>query len=120
MTPWLGMVAALVCGACVAGGAPAEPAWALVGVVATAERGTGELRVLVRDLEVPPVPGADPVWLHVADDVEIVVQRRDGTLARGSATDVVAGARIAALHTGVELRSLPPRYTATRVRILLR
>lgn len=88
----------------------------LVGVVASAERGTGELRVLVRDIDVP-ASSADPVWLRVKDGTEITAQRSDGSEVPGSEADIVAGARIAASHGGVELRSLPPQYVATRVRI---
>lgn len=93
--------------------------WDLVGVVASAERGARELRVRVRDVEVPAL-SASPVWLRVPDEAEITAQRPDGSVVRGSAADVVPGARIAARHTGVELRSLPPQYVATGVRILSR
>jgi hypothetical protein len=96
-----------------------DETWDLVGVVAAAERGTRELRVRVGQIEVP-APSADPVWLRVPDGVEITATRPDGSVVPASAADVLAGARIAARHTGAELRSLPPQYVATRVRILTR
>ena len=109
------MIILLACAACATNGVKNE-AWDLVGVVTSTERGAGELRVLVREIEVP-ASSADPVWLRVPDGTEITAQRAAGSEVRGSEADIVAGARIAARHGGVELRSLPPQYVATRVRI---
>jgi hypothetical protein len=117
---FLVLAAALACAACMARRAPAEPEWDMVGVVDSAAPGAGELRVLVREIETPSGERAGPAWLRVPRAVPVEVRRPDGTVSPADAGAIVPGARIAARHTGVELRSLPPQYIATRVRVLSR
>ncbi len=65
-------------------------------------------------------PGApEPrVVLVVPPGTEVLVERADGTSAPGEAADLSPGARIVARHTGVAMRSLPPQYHATHVRVV--
>ena len=88
---------------------------ALAGVIAAVAPGPAAIGVTV-DF----APGAEPgrVVLLVSPETEIEVGRADGTTGRGGAADLVAGARIEARHTGAALRSLPPQYHATHVRIV--
>lgn len=65
---------------------------------------------------VDPASGYDSVGLHIWPDTAIVV-RMNGSERRGSATDLVEGARYRAWHDGTEMRSLPPQYRATRIEV---
>lgn len=114
------LAAALACAACMARRVPAEPEWDMVGVVESTAGAAGELRVLVRDIETASGERAGPVWLRVPRAVPVEVRRADGIVSPADAAAIVPGARIAAGHTGVELRSLPPQYIATRVRVMSR
>jgi hypothetical protein len=88
----------------------------LTGMIAAVAPGPAAIGITV-DLS----PGAEPgrVVLLVSAETEIEVRRADGTIERAGAADLAAGARIEARHTGAELRSLPPRYHATQVRVVL-
>lgn len=114
------LAALSVSAACMARRVPAEPEWDMVGVVESTSLAGGELRVLVREIETPSGERAGPAWLRVAQAVPVEVRRADGSVSPSDAGAIVPGARIAARHTGVELRSLPPQYIATRVRVLSR
>lgn len=114
------LAAVLACAACTARRVPAEPEWDVVGVVDSTVPADGELRVLLREIETPSGERAGPVWLRVPQGVQVEARRPDGTVSPSDAGAIVPGARIAARHTGVELRSLPPQYIATRVRVLAR
>lgn len=87
----------------------------LAGVIAAVAPGPAAICVAV-----DVAPGAEPgrVVLLVSSGTEIEVRRADGTIERGGAADLVAGARIVARHTGAELRSLPPQYHATHVGVV--
>ncbi|HEX7241960.1 MAG TPA: hypothetical protein VF263_16880 [Longimicrobiaceae bacterium] len=87
----------------------------LVGVIAAVAPGPAAIGVSV-DIALEAEPGR--VVLLVSSETEIEIRRADGTIERGGASDLVAGARIVARHTGAELRSLPPQHHATHVRVL--
>jgi hypothetical protein len=96
-------------------GAP-EQDWHLVGVVAAVQPAGGTTRVTVQ-VSRPGASGEQAILL-VSPQTEITVQAADGTSRAGDVRDLVGGARIGARHTGTELRSLPPQYHATRIRVL--
>lgn len=102
-----------------AGGATgsSEPEWDLSGVVAAVDRGTPVTRVTV-ELAGGPEGQAGRAVLLVGPETEVAVQRADGTTRPGEPADLAPGARVLARHTGTELRSLPPQYHATRIRVL--
>ncbi len=87
----------------------------LAGVIAAVAPGPAAIGGTV---DLSPGDESGRVVLLVSPETEIEVRRADGTAGRGSAADLVAGARIVARHTGAELRSLPPQYHATHVRIV--
>jgi hypothetical protein len=87
----------------------------LAGVIASVAPGPDAIRVAV---DVAPEDDSGRVVLLVSPETEIEVRRADGTGGRGGVADLVAGARIVARHTGAELRSLPPQYHATYVRVV--
>lgn len=89
----------------------------LEGVIVAVEPGPETVRLTV-DLASGTTAEAQRVVLLASSDTEVVVQRADGTTVRGGATDLVVGARIRAHPTGVELRSLPPQYPVSRIRVL--
>ena len=96
---------------------PAEGDWDLAGTIAAVEPGSPTTRVTV-DLTPGAAAQGGRAVLLVSPDTEVVVQRADGTTVRGGPSDLVPGARIRARHAGAELRSLPPQYRATHVRVL--
>ena len=100
-----------------ANGSADDPEWKMEGVIAAVDAGPAATRVTV---EVESGPGAEPerAVLLVSPETEVEVQRADGTTGRGSTADLVVGARIVARHSGAEMRSLPPQYQATRIRIV--
>lgn len=73
----------------------------------------GMLRVRVEDEAQPR-----QFVLLVGPETRIERRHRDGTSAPARREDLAPGVRIGAEHTGTELRSLAPRYAATRIRIL--
>ncbi len=87
------------------------------GVIAAVEPGSGESRVTVEVASRETAEG-DRVVLLVSPETEVIVKRPDGTHGRGGAADLAVGARILARHTGREMRSLPPQYRATHVRVV--
>lgn len=93
-----------------------EPGWDLSGVVAAVQPGNGTTRVAV-DVARPGAPG-ERVILLVSSGTEITVQRAEGTSRPGDVRDLVPGTRVGARHTGAQLRSLPPQYPATHLRVL--
>lgn len=101
--------------AAVGDGSP-EQAWDLSGVIADVEPGAGATRVTV-EVARPGASGERAVLL-VAPGTEIAVWGADKTSRPGDVLDLVPGAGINARHTGAELRSLPPQYQATRIRVL--
>lgn len=98
------------------GGGSPRPDRELSGVVTGVELRAGTARVTV-EVARPGAPGERAV-LVVAPGTEIAVLGADGTSRPGDVLDLVSGARIEARHTGAELRSLPPQYQATRIRVL--
>jgi hypothetical protein len=84
------------------------------GVIAAVETGPSGA-VLTVDVPGAPEPR---VVLIVPPGTEVLVERADGTSAPGGAADLAAGARIVARHTGAAMRSLPPQYHATHVRVV--
>ena len=88
------------------------------GVIAGVEPGPEATRLTVEVASegVETEPG--PVVLLVSPGTDVRVEREDGTSARGGAADLAVGARILARHTGAEMRSLPPQYRATHIRVL--
>jgi hypothetical protein len=86
------------------------------GVIAGVDSGPAGTRLTVDS------PGAaEPrAVLIVPPGTEVLVKRVDGTTSPGGAADLVPGARIVARHTGAAMRSLPPQYHATQIRILRR
>ena len=72
--------------------------------------------VLVTDVVVPASGYDAGVRLHL-HDARVVVRRPGGRLERASRAAVVPGAALRAWTTGVELRSLPPQWTATYVEV---
>ncbi len=103
-----------VAGSGVAGGS--VPDWDLSGVVAAVQPGPGTARVTVQ-VSRPGTPVEQAVLL-VSPQTEVTVRAADGASRPGDMLDLVPGARIEARHTGTELRSLPPQYHATHVRVL--
>jgi hypothetical protein len=95
-------------------GAP-EQDWNLSGVVTAVEPAGGTTRVAVQ--RSGPGAAGERAILLVSPQTEITVQAADGTSRAGDVRDLVAGARIDARHTGTELRSLPPQYHATHIRV---
>ena len=87
------------------------------GVIAAVEPGPPSTRLMV-DVESGAAAAPGRVVLLVSPGTEVEVQRADGTSTRGGAADLVVGARIRARHTGTEMRSLPPQYQATHIRVL--
>ncbi len=85
----------------------------LTGRVIVVDAQPGMLQVRVEDETEPR-----EFVLLVGPGVRIERRHRDGTPAPGRREDLVPGVRIEAEHTGAELRSLAPRYEATRIRIL--
>lgn len=102
-----------VAGSGVAGGSAAG--WDLSGVIAGVQPGAGTTRVTIQ-VSRAGTPGEQAVLL-VSPQTEIRVQGADGASRPGDMLDLVSGARIDARHTGTELRSLPPQYHATHVRV---
>ncbi|HEX2094705.1 MAG TPA: hypothetical protein VHG28_20030 [Longimicrobiaceae bacterium] len=104
--------------ACAGRGAQGAPEgdWDLAGVIAAVEPGPTATRVSVDAHSGEGAPGR--VVLLVSPDTEVEIRRTDGTDVRGSAADLRTGARIQARHDGAEMRSLPPQYRATHVRVL--
>lgn len=98
-------------------GSTADAGWNVEGVISAVEPGSDLTRLTV---EVASGGAAEPgrVVLLVSPATEVTVQRADGTSGRGGATDLAVGARIVARHTGEEMRSLPPQYRATHIRVL--
>jgi hypothetical protein len=98
------------------GGGSPRPDGALSGVITGVDRGAGAARVTVE------VSGAgassERAVLLAVPGTEIAVLGTDGASRPGDVLDLVPGARIEARHTGAELRSLPPQYHATRIRVL--
>ncbi len=109
------------CGGILPGG-PADARGEFTGVIATVQPGTVVTRVLVTVTEGSELSTSrsEQLYLRVTKDTEIVVPQADGTLTAGGVRDLVVGARVRARHTGVEFRSNPPQYPATRVEILSR
>jgi hypothetical protein len=66
---------------------------------------------------VDPPGSTDAAGLHIWPDTEIVVHRAGGPRQRGSVHDLAHGTRYRAWHDGVEFRSLPPQYRATRIEV---
>ena len=88
----------------------------LVGRVAEVGWSHREQTVLVRDVRVPATGYEAGIALDVGS-APIFVRRADGSLVRGALSDVKAGAELRAWSTGIELRSLPPQWSATRVEV---
>jgi len=97
-------------------GAPV-PDRELQGVIAAVDAGTAETHVTVDPAGRAPA-GEGRAVVRVGVTTVVEVERADGTTRRGGAGDLVPGARIRARHTGAELRSFPPQYVATHVRII--
>jgi hypothetical protein len=93
-----------------------QPDWDLSGVIAAVQPGAGTTRVTVQ-VSRPGTPGEQAVLL-VSAQAEVTVRAADGASRPGDMLDLVPGARIDARHTGAELRSLPPQYHATAIRVL--
>jgi hypothetical protein len=87
------------------------------GVIAGVESASGTTRVTV-DLSSGATAEGGRAVLLVSSETEIEVVRADGATGRGSPADLVPGARITARHAGAEMRSLPPQYRATHLRIV--
>jgi hypothetical protein len=107
------LVASLAACAGAPNGAPV-PEHVVAGVIAAVEPGPVATRVVLG----ASAEGQQPVVLLVERGTAVVVQRPDGAVVRGSARDLVVGARVRAEHTGVELRSLAPQYHAVRIWVL--
>ena len=79
--------------------------------------------VLIGDITVPHMRDdarCEPLCrkvFFVIRNTPIRVQQDDGTLRIGSKRDLVAGAEIRGWTVGVELRSLPPYWFATRIEV---
>ena len=99
-------------------GASDDTEWTMEGMIAGVEPGPEATRLTVEVASegVGTEPG--PVVLLVSPETDVRVEREDGTSERGGAADLAVGARILARHTGEELRSLPPQYRATHIRVL--
>jgi hypothetical protein len=118
MMPMLALAAVFAAASCAGGAAGSpEPEWQLQGVIAAVDAGTQGARVTV---ELDGGTTAEPrrAVLLVSPETVVEVQRPDGSTGRGNAGDLAAGARVRARHTGVEMRSLPPQYVATQLRIV--
>ena len=92
-----------------------EQEWHFSGVIAAVEPGETTTRVTVQLSR--PVGSGDQAILLVSRQTQVTVRRADGTTRPGDVRDLAQGARFDARHTGVELRSLPPQYHATHVRV---
>lgn len=87
------------------------------GTIVSVEPGPAATR-LTLDLTSGGGARAERVVLVVSPDTVVEVRLPDGTTRRGGAADLVVGARVQARHAGAELRSLPPQYLATGLRVL--
>ena len=94
-----------------------DAGWSVEGVIAAVEPGSPDTRVTV-DVASADAVSTGRVVLIVSPATEISVERADGTSARGGVADLSAGARVRARHTGEEMRSLPPQYRATHIRVI--
>jgi hypothetical protein len=59
----------------------------------------------------------DTVWIRVGALTAVFLRAADSTLARADTAYPEIGETIQVWHTGVELRSYPPQYSATRLEI---
>lgn len=66
---------------------------------------------------VDPPTHTDAAGLHIWPGTRILVQQANGSYQEGSVHDLVEGARYRAWHDGIEMRSLPPQYNATRIEV---
>jgi hypothetical protein len=98
------------------GGPPtaAEPPMLTGRIAAIEPTDRHNVRVHVGNVTSPSESPGD-LYLHVSAESVIFMRKPDGSTARGSLKDLSVGLPISAWHTGVELRSSPPQYTATRV-----
>lgn len=112
----LALAAAAATAGCTAGTAPPEGEPDLIGTVARVRIESRPATVLVTDVRVPTTGYEAGVWLDVGG-ASIFVRRLGGRLARAAPAAVVPGAGLRAWSTGVERRSLPPQWTATRVEV---
>lgn len=89
----------------------------------TAVYGEGrEMWVHVEELELPATNYEEGISLYpepFGRAAWVFVRSPDGTLRRGSAADLVVGAKIMAWTTGLERRSLPPQWDATSIVVLV-
>ena len=53
-----------------------------------------------------------------AGSAPVFIERADGSVDRGTLADIHVGSRLRVWTGGVERRSLPPQYTATRVDVV--
>ena len=94
--------------------APDSPIETIRGrVVDVSPNGTYGQKYLLNELQPSVTNGY--AYVRVPPGTPIYLRRSNGALQRGQAGDIAVGVVITATHTVVELRSLPPQYTATRV-----
>ncbi len=106
-------------GACSDPSSPLGGAPHIIGTVQRVDAAAGRMSVSVNNLEAP-VDGYDQILLHVRQPghaAPIYVRHADGRLVPGDGADLRVGARVSAHTTGVELRSDPPQWTATRLTV---
>lgn len=91
------------------GGSPtaAEPAMFTGRIAAIETTDRHSVRLHVANVTSPSGPPGD-IYLHVRTKSVILVRKPDGSTTRGSVKDLFVGLPIAAWHTGVEIRTLPP------------
>lgn len=117
----LGMLAVplvMVAAACAGNGAASASAgqtWDLTGRATAVEPGT-PVRVTVAVAS--GVEGYDTVVVHVGPEATVSVQEADGSVRPAAAGDIRVGDDVRVNHTGVQMRSLPPQYVATEVRVV--
>lgn len=124
---WSTSMAALVAsvaaiGACESSSAPSEIRPTLVGRIDAVHAHDGRVSVRVSALA-SPASAYDAIVLHVRQPgwaPPIHLRRADGGVERGDVGALRVGAWLEAATTGVELRSDPPQWTATRVVVDLR
>lgn len=92
----------------------------IVGVIAEVQEDVSPPRVVIDNpvfLDDGATTSYERVIVAVGKKTSIFVREPDGSLKPGTLADLAPADSIQAWHTGLELRSLPPAYFATRVEV---
>jgi hypothetical protein len=101
-------IVALVLAACTS--SPTETLPPFDATITSVARNANDVSLIVSTDE-----GENTRLLHVSSATEILSELAGGKLEKVTSDNLVAGAHIRAVTTDVELRSLPPQYTAVQI-----